>query len=376
MVGTKFQSSISKLVSKMSFPCFIFIQILRGFSFDRYKIFLESILGCTMNYFVSYFLGYYSMKILGYPYKQCRFVGAFFSSPHTTSIPVTLLPFVAPVLDKVAIPAPGMPASAEMRGYLYIITNSICSNIWRWSGVNYLVEAEDEDDVDDIKSESSMVPSRKSFNIDTSKKTESKPTNVIVVKSRDIKQKDEFSWSNFFKQVINMPIITSFGSLFLILIPGVQYALNDPNNWFNHAIMGATNIGAMTYSFLVIVSLGLSISDFCTFHPDPKVVEKIIFKGYDMVWLSMIKLIINPIIFIPINVLIFKVWLHSDDVAFFLFMYLAACPSAINMILICSLKGAYIETVSTFMVVQYGMSIITLTFAVPGIISLIEKLPI
>ena len=45
------------------------------------------------------------------------------------------------------------------------------------------------------------------------------------------------------------------------------------------------------------------------------------------------------------------------------------------MILICSLKGCYIETVSTFMVIQYGLCIITLTFVVPLVINLLHILP-
>ncbi|MCQ2816542.1 MAG: AEC family transporter [archaeon] len=322
MVDEKFQSSVSKLVSKMSFPCFIFIQIIRGFSFDRYRIFLESLLGCVLNYAISYVVGYVSMKILKYPEKQCRFVGAFFSSPHTTSMPVTLLPFIAPVLDKVAIPAPGMPASAELRGYLYIITNSICSNIWRWSGVNYLVDAEDDSE-DAVSSHNEKLPEGEKLLNETNA--------VQKVENKNQQNNDEFSWEKFFRQVINMPIIASFGSLGLILIPGVQYALNVPGSWLDQAVVGATQIAANTYTQLVIISLGLSISDFCTFHPDPEKVKKIIFRGWDMLWLSLIKLIINPLVFTPVNVLAFKVLLKSDDLALFLFMYLAACPSAINV---------------------------------------------
>ena len=91
------------------------------------------------------------MKLLGYNNNRCNFMAAVFSSPHTTSIPVILLSIIGPVLDKI-IPIPAsMPVDAQRRGYLYIILNSIFSNIWKWSGGFYLIQPEEEEIISDKK---------------------------------------------------------------------------------------------------------------------------------------------------------------------------------------------------------------------------------
>jgi hypothetical protein len=75
-----------------------------------------------------------------------------------------------------------------------------------------------------------------------------------------------------------------------------------------------------------------------------------------------------PIIASPFVIFLFIYGIINDDVMVFLFLFMAAAPNAINVIVLCSVKNAYVETVSIMMVVQYIASIFTLTFQISLII--------
>ena len=45
----------------------------------------------------------------------------------------------------------------ERRAFLYIILNSIFSNIWKWSGCYYLIEPEEENENDYLYLEKEMM---------------------------------------------------------------------------------------------------------------------------------------------------------------------------------------------------------------------------
>ena len=58
----------------------------------------------------------------------------------------------------------------------------------------------------------------------------------------------------------------------------------------------------------------------------------------------------------------------------FLYLFMALAPSAINMIVICTVKGAYEDDIAMLMVIQYAISIITLTLGTTIIIYIIGNL--
>jgi hypothetical protein len=53
---------------------------------------------------------------------------------------------------------------------------------------------------------------------------------------------------------------------------------------------------------------------------------------------------------------------------------MSSAPSAINMIVICTLKGAYMESISMLMVVMYACAMITMTLSVTITIVVIANL--
>lgn len=307
----------------------------------------QSLLGCVLLYAFGFTVGYFSMKLLGYTENQSKFLGSIFSSPHTTSIPVILLSIIGPVLDKI-IPIPkSFPINAQKRGYLYIILNSIFSNIWRWSGGYYLIQRED----------TLYKGSKKDY----------------ILATNNPKKNNEMNFKNFLNEVLNMPVIASIFSLLITMCPPLQRYFSTPGTLGNVFIFEASTLISKSYAFFIMLMLGLSLSDFITLHPSEETKKKIIFKGLDMVWISLIKLVIMPLVTGYLLIYIFHHLLKVDDVMLFLFLFMSAAPSAINMIVICTLKEAYVESISMLMVVMYGISIITMTLGVTWIISIISS---
>ena len=361
MVNDKFKTSLSKVLANVVLPCFIFSQIVKNFHINQMDLIYKAFIGCVSLYILGYIVGYISMKILGYNSSQCRFIGAIYSSPHTTSIPVILVTIIGPVLDKF-IPMPiNMPFNSERRAFLYIILNSIFSNIWKWSGCYYLIEPEEEIEDDNLyleKKNDDLILSEEST-IDKSH-----------IKNK--KKEEEFTFSKFMSKVINMPIIICGVSLFITMIPPFQNFLIKPGGLMNSSLISVNNMIGRSYGCLVMMMLGISLSKCINFGEEAK--TKSFFKTKDLIIMSLIKLIVIPIISFPFIIYIFKYFLKADDVMLFLFLFMALAPSAINMIVICTVKGAYEDDIAMLMVIQYSISIITLTLGTTAVIYIIGNL--
>ena len=52
--------------------------------------------------------------------------------------------------------------------------------------------------------------------------------------------------------------------------------------------------------------LGLSLSDSITLSPNPETKKKIIFKGYDIIWICLGKLVLMPLLTAPIIIYLLK----------------------------------------------------------------------
>ncbi len=361
MVNDKFKTSLSKVLANIVLPCFIFSQIVKNFHINQMDLIYKAFIGCVSLYILGYIVGYISMKILGYNSSQCRFIGAIYSSPHTTSIPVILVTIIGPVLDKF-IPMPiNMPFNSERRAFLYIILNSIFSNIWKWSGCYYLIEPEEEIEDDNLyleKKNDDLILSEEST-IDKSH-----------IKNK--KKEEEFTFSKFMSKVINMPIIICGVSLFITMIPPLQNFLIKPGGLMNSSLISVNNMIGRSYGCLVMMMLGISLSKCINFGEEAK--TKSFFKTKDLIIMSLIKLIVIHIISFPFIIYIFKYFLKADDVMLFLFLFMALAPSAINMIVICTVKGAYEDDIAMLMVIQYAISIITLTLGTTAVIYIIGNL--
>ena len=332
----------------MLLPAFIFCEIIQNFHISYYHLIFQSLIGCMTLYLIGLLLGYISAKILNLNNNQTKFLCAVFSSPHTTSIPLILMEITHPVLAKISkiVPADGI-MDVRSRGMLYIVLNSIFANIWRWTVTYNLINPE---------------PSKVcSLELEE---------NLIQMKNQNV-EKNQMTFNKFCKEIINMPIIVSLFSLLLCIHPGIQRYFNTPGAFLYVTVLSVNKFAAKGYGFLVMFLLGLNFAELI-FSDDKDETKKkqmeIIFSSCDLAFLTTMKLIIMPVIASPFIIFLFISEVITDDIMVFLFLFMAAAPNAINVIVVCSIKNAYVKTVSMIMVVQYIISMITLIFQISLII--------
>lgn len=338
----------------MLLPAFIFCEVVQNFHISQYHLILQSLLGCMTLYLLGLVTGYISGKFLNLNTNQTKFLCGIFSSPHTTSIPLLLIEVTHPVLAKISniVPAEGI-MDARSRGMLYIVLNSIFANIWRWTVPYNLINKEEPEQKVHSELEENLIFNTK----------EKQPKKI---------DSNRLTLATFCKEIINMPIIASFSSLLLCLHPGIQSYFNTPNAFLNETILSVNKLASKGYGFLVMFLLGLNFADLIL-PPDnsdkkDKKHRKVVFTTSNLAFLTFMKLIIMPIIASPIIIFLFIYNIITDDVMIFLFLFMAAAPNAINVIVVCSVKNAYVETVSMMMVIQYLVSVFTLTFEISLII--------
>jgi len=348
MIDDNFQRSLSKVVTNIILPCFIFALIVNNFRISQYQIILEAMLGCCFLFFFGLIIGYIISKLLGLKKGQTQFLAAVFSTPHTVSMPVILMQVVGPVLDSMISSKYAFLGNSEKRGLLYIVMNSIFSNIWRWSGAYYLIQPEDrfDDYFDGLNEEEKQ--------------------RLLQRPSRQFKER---GLKDFLKSVINTPLIASIFSLLFTISPSFQSYFTVPGSLMHESLISVNLMVAKSYGFIVMFLLGLSFADSIKIgennnEDDEQNNGRMFLTAFDLFWLSIMKLIIMPLLACPFILFIFRTWLEADDVMTFIYLFMASAPSAINIIVICSYKDCYVEAVSLLMIIMYAASIITLTIQV------------
>ena len=357
-VDSKFKSGLSKVVTNIILPFFIFAQIVNNFRISQYILIIQAIIGCLIIYFTGLFVGFGISKILKLNKYQKNFLGALFSTPHNTSIYVILIQVIGPFLDTIIPKNKDIVGDCVKRGLLYVIINSIVANIWKWSCCYYLIEPDESEEELDDKDYALLKDNEETKNI-----IEKKP------KYKEKKLKD------ILKSVINMPLIASLISLSITFIPSLQLLFITPKSILRETIMDVSKTVSKAYSFLVIFILGLSIAD--NVHLPSEKVENIGKNFLDktiIFWLTLVKLVIMPVITSPIIIYIFRNIFHSDDVLTFNYLFLGAAPPAINIIVICAYKNAFVNEISSIMIVMYAAAIITLTLNITGFLYIIGML--
>ena len=252
---------------------------------------------------------------------------------------------VGPVLDTMISSKYAFLGNSEKRGLLYIVMNSIFSNIWRWSGAYYLIQPEDrfDDYFDGLNEEEKQ--------------------RLLQRPSRAFKER---GFKDFLKSVINTPLIASIFSLLFTASPTFQSYFTIPGSLMHESLISVNLMVAKSYGFIVMFLLGLSFADSIKLDDDDEKEDdgRMFLTACDLFWLSIMKLIVMPLLACPFILFIFRTWLGADDVMTFIYLFMASAPSAINIIVICSYKDCYVEAVSLLMIIMYAASIITLTIQV------------
>ena len=347
-VDSKFKSGLSKVVTNIILPCFVFSQIVNNFRISQYILIFQAAIGCLVIYILGLIIGFIISRILKLDKNQHNFLGAVFSTPHNTSIYVILIQIIGPFLDTIFPKNPELVGDSEKRGLLFVVINSIVANIWKWSCCYALIEPDEEED--DLE---------ENINSPLLKDNDEKIQNQIVEKKPKYKEK---TFKDILKSVINMPLIASIFSLCITFSPSFQRLFITPKALLRDTIIDVNMTVSKAYSFIVIFILGLSIADNVHFPGEEiKKVSKNFLTGMTLFWLSLVKLIIMPILTTPVIIYLFRNIFHSDDVLTFNYLFLGAAPPAINIIVICAYKNAFVNEIASIMIVMYTAAIITLT---------------
>ena len=347
-VDSKFKSGLSKVVTNIILPCFVFSQIVNNFRISQYMLIFQAVIGCLVIYILGLIIGFIISRILKLDKNQHNFLGAVFSTPHNTSIYVILIQIIGPFLDTIFPKNPQLVGDSEKRGLLFVVINSIVANIWKWSCCYALIEPDEEED--DLE---------ENINSPLLKDNDEKIQNQIVEKKPKYKEK---TFKDILKSVINMPLIASIFSLCITFSPSFQRLFITPKALLRDTIIDVNMTVSKAYSFIVIFILGLSIADNVHFPGEEiKKVSKNFLTGMTLFWLSLVKLIIMPILTTPVIIYLFRNIFHSDDVLTFNYLFLGAAPPAINIIVICAYKNAFVNEIASIMIVMYTAAIITLT---------------
>lgn len=350
IVHPSFIRSLSKIVTNMILPCYIFAQIVNNFKIEQSQLILYSLIGCGFLFALGLLIGYIISKILGLSKSETKFLAAVFSTPHTTSILIILMQVVGPVLDKI-IPIQG-GLTAEQRGMTYVVMNAIIANLWKWSGAYYLIEPEKKKEV--IDAEEALITK--------DKEDENKP-----------KEEPSKEISVYLSKTLNAPIVSGLISLIFTFFPTIQSYFTNQGTVLNETIISVNLMVSKSYSFICMFMLGLAFSDTIHLSNDEPVHQRI-FTGCDLFWLAIMKLILMPLLACPCLIYIFKIWLQADDVLLFIFLFMSCAPTAMTIIVICAYKGAYIESFSLLMIVMYGAGIVTMTLQITFFVYLIGNL--
>ena len=359
-VDSKFKSGLSKVVTNIILPCFVFSQIVNNFRISQYILIFQAAIGCLVIYVFGLFVGFGISRILKLDKNQHNFLGAVFSTPHNTSIYVILIQVIGPFLDTIFPRNPNMVGDSEKRGLLYVVINSIVANIWKWSCCYALIEPdEEEDELEDNK----YAPLLKENEDIQNKIVEKKP------------KYQEKSFKDIIKSVVNMPLITSIFSLCITFSPRLQRLFITPKAILRETIIDVNMTVSKAYSFIVIFILGLSIADNVHFKGEEiKKIGKNFLDANILFWLSLVKLVIMPILTTPVVIYLFRNIFHADDVLTFNYLFLGAAPPAINIIVICAYKNAFVNEISSIMIVMYTAAIITLTLNITGFLYILGML--
>ena len=358
-VDSKFKSGLSKVVTNIILPCFVFSQIVNNFRISQYILIFQAAIGCLVIYVFGLFVGFGISRILKLDKNQHNFLGAVFSTPHNTSIYVILIQVIGPFLDTIFPRNPNLVGDSEKKGLLYVVINSIVANIWKWSCCYALIEPDEEDELED------------NINAPLLKDNE-EAQNQIVEKKPKYKEK---TFKDILKSVVNMPLITSIFSLCITFSPSLQRLFITPKAILRETIIDVNMTVSKAYSFIVIFILGLSIADNVHFPGEEvKKIGKNFLNANILFWLSLVKLVIMPILTTPVIIYIFRNIFHADDVLTFNYLFLGAAPPAINIIVICAYKNAFVNEISSIMIVMYTAAIITLTLNITGFLYILGML--
>ena len=325
-------------------PSFIFYEVIKNFEASDWPLLLEILFGCLTVYIIGLIMGALCGLILGADKRETKYLCAIFSSPNTTSLPMILIEVFSPLLE--TIPYDGKETiSAKERGMLYISLTSIISNVWRWSVAYNLIE-------------SPAIDKRTALN-------------EALLESEGKEKPAHPPKNNMLMNLVNTPLVVSVVTLGICCLKSFKLLLITPGGFLNESLFEVNFVIARSYNFCMLFLLGLHLADLgkdknvdYEIREDVAVVrekgKKYNFGTY--LFLSVVKLIILPIIGVPVIFMLRRFGFFSDGVLVILLFIFLSAPPANNSILITSLKGTKVTETSFILLYTNLGAMLTLTF--------------
>jgi predicted permease len=363
-VDEKFESSLSKILANLILPSFIFCEVLLNFDSNNFYQLSQTVLGLLTVNILTVILGYIFGVILKFRQGERNILIAVLSSHNSTSIALILIYVLEPNLSSFHFmpPTEGPLIKSTDRGMLYISLMSIVSNIWRWSVTYSLINEEPETELTQGLLE------------------------IKIEKSEDIKglnkhKKTDKTLGEFFKELLNIPIVVAILTLIFSLNNFTKNILTGPNSIIKLTLFNAHLTMSKGYAFCVLFMLGLNIYNVIygkkNFYDNPNNIDeeknlgpfKNSFKPktrinyYNICWGAILKLVIVPLLGTPIIIYYWKNNYIYDPVLVYLLLFSLASPTAVNVMLICNMKKAWEDYVAVYMLVTYTICLVTVTIA-------------
>lgn len=370
LVDKKFEDSLSKVIANLMLPSFIFCEVILNFDSSNWYLLIHILLGYLTVSLFGVILGYIYSIITGSDKNERNFFMAVLSSPNTTSITLILIEVLNPILEtlkysplqnssenisnKISVP------SAKERGLLYISLLSIFSNIWRWAVTYNLINKREIDNLNE--NEYSQVQVNKSNILDVNQNDKQElllpKTNLISDYDQPFKRSNDKSYREIFVEIINTPIIVSVLTLSLSFSSFFKNLFTNDSSIFKETLLNVHLTISKGYTFSVMFMLGLNIYNI--FSQDLSIQkEKINMKI--LIGLTFIKMILMPLIGSPIIFYYQSNGFIEDPVLVFLMLFTLASPIAINILVICNVKKAWVHYMSLLMSMVYCFCVVSIT---------------
>lgn len=121
---------------------------------------------------------------------------------------------------------------------------------------------------------------------------------------------------------------------------------------------------------MVILVLGMSLANMDDIEVNSKSTNRFITSG-TLVFSSLIKLVLMPFIGGAFILYYKNQGFIKDDILVFLLMFMFACPNSINLLIVCNVKHAHINSATLILAFQYLCGMFTLILATAGILYLL-----
>ncbi|MCQ2819676.1 MAG: AEC family transporter [archaeon] len=365
MSSKDFSEGTSRMLTNIILPCYIFTQMMNNLRLSEFTKIFHCLIGCLIVIVIGAILGLISGKCLSNNKKEFLFLTAAFSSSDSTAFLIILAQVCGPFLDAIQPPKVGeLPAG--QRALYYVVLITILNNFWKWTFCYYMIKIGDKNKEGVEKDYQQLTEMQNLGNKEENKEPDyiglEEEEKLITNKETQVQpiKKDDKPHYEVKEGLLNIPIIVMLITLVIVFIPPLQTLFTTKDTFLNLTIISVNVLVGKSYNFLCMFLLGLFVCESLHLGGEKERPYQNQFLSLtDIIWLTSLKLILMPLLTIPVLILIFHYTIEVDIVLFYLIFILSASPIDINMNVICGYKINFIETCSILCSAMFVVSLLT-----------------